>query len=306
MGSNNIPNIQQPLPDNPHELTSREKIFRANGVDLCVETFGNPTDPPILLLAGASTSMLWWYEEFCLRLAQGPCFVIRYDYRDSGRSTTYKPGAATYTLADFAKDALAILNIFSLAKAHFVGFSLGGGISQLVAVQNPDLVASLTLISTSPVGAYPGEPDLPTMSEEIMEKFGKIVPRNWEDRDEVIHFSVNLARLCAGSSQAFDEEDISSLAERTFDRSTNIQSSMNHGPLSFTRWSRESLPKVKAPTLVIHGTDDRLIPYPHGVALSKEIKGARLLTLEGNGHELPREVWDVVVPAILQQTRSSH
>jgi pimeloyl-ACP methyl ester carboxylesterase len=305
MANNNIPNIQSQSADNQPELTSAEKILHVNGVDLCIETFGNPTDLPILLLAGGSASMLWWYEEFCQRLAQGPRFVIRYDYRDSGRSTTYKPGAATYTLSDFAKDALGILDVFTLAKAHFVGFSLGGGISQLLAVSNPERVASLTLISTSPVGAYPGERDLPTMSEEVMDKFVKISPQNWEDRDMVIHFLVDMARLCAGSSQVFDEEDMTSFARRVFDRAINIQSSMNHGPISFIRWSRESLPKIKAPTLVIHGTDDRMIPYPHGVALSKEIKSATLLTMEGNGHDLPRGVWDVVIPAILRHTAAN-
>jgi pimeloyl-ACP methyl ester carboxylesterase len=245
-------------------------------------------------------------EEFCLRLTQGPRFVIRYDYRDSGRSTTYKPGAATYTLTDFAKDALAILDVFSLAKAHFVGFSLGGGISLLIAVQNPDRVASLTLISTSPVGAYPGEPDLPTMSAKDMEELGKVFPQSWADRDEVIRFFVGMARLCAGSTQAFDGAEMAAFAGKVFGRSINIRSSMNHGPLSFVRWSRESLPRVEAPTLVVHGTDDRIIPYAHGVALSNEIKGARLLTLEGNGHELPHMVWDVVVPAILRHTVLGH
>ena len=114
--------------------------------------------------------MLWWNEEFCLRLAHCSRFVIRYDHRDSGRSTTYKPGAATYTLSDFANDALAVLDEFSLSKAHLVGFSLGGGISQLLAVRNPDRVASLTLMSTSPVGAHPEEPDLPAPPEKDNEE----------------------------------------------------------------------------------------------------------------------------------------
>jgi pimeloyl-ACP methyl ester carboxylesterase len=284
------------------EFSSSERIIHANGVALCIEAFGCPTDPAILLLAGGPAAMLWWDEKFCLHVAHSSRFVIRYDPRDSGRSTTYKPGAATYTLRDFASDALAVLDEFSLSKAHLVGFSLGGGIVQLLAVQNPDRVASLTLISTSPVGAYPEESDLPPSSIKDNENSGMIIPTDWENPDQVIRFLVGMARSCAGSFQVFDEVENTALARRVFNRSTNIQSFINHSPLVSVRWSRENLPKVMAPTLVIHGTADPVIPYAHGVALSQEIEGARLLTIEGNGHELPPKVWDIVVPSILHHT----
>lgn len=192
-----------------------------------------------------------------------------------------------------------------MKKAHLVGFSLGASVAQLLAVGNPDRVASLTLMSTGPVGAYPGDKDLPQMSEELLRKSTKLVPQNADDREEVIHSSVEMARLCAGSAQPFDEVESGALAGAVFDRAINIRSTVNHGSLSFVRWQRERLGEITGPTLVIHGTDDQVLPFAHDVALSKEIKGAKLLALEGIGRDLPRGVWNVVLPALLEQTAAS-
>jgi len=134
---------------------SNETIVRANGVDLCVQTFGDPGDPAILLIHGAATSMHGWEGEFCERLAAGPRFVIRYDHRDTGRSVNYAPGAPQYTLRDLAADAVALIDVFSLDSAHLVGRSMGGGVAIIASIDFPDRVASLTLIGTSP-----GGPDL--------------------------------------------------------------------------------------------------------------------------------------------------
>ena len=104
-----------------------ERIIRANGVDLCVQTFGDRTDPPILLIMGGASSMDWWEDAFCERLMAGCRFVIRYDHRDTGRSVSYQPGAAPYSLRDLAEDALGLLGAFGLESAHLVGMSMGGG-----------------------------------------------------------------------------------------------------------------------------------------------------------------------------------
>jgi pimeloyl-ACP methyl ester carboxylesterase len=275
-----------------------ERIVRANGVELCVETFGDPADPAILLIAGSGGSMLSWDEEFCERLGAGSRLVIRYDQRDTGRSVTYEPGAPEYTGPDVVEDAVGILDALGVDRAHVVGISMGGGIAQFVALDHPDRVASLTLISTSPgTGA-----DLPGISTELRAHFaGATAEPDWSDRAAVIDYIVEDARPYAGKSRPFDEAAWRDLAGRDFDRTINIASSMtNHSLVEGGGSWRERLGEIRVPTLVLHGTEDPLFPYEHGEALANEIPGARLVPLEETGHELPRAVWDVVVPAILR------
>jgi pimeloyl-ACP methyl ester carboxylesterase len=200
---------------------------------------------------------------------------------------------------------VGLLDALKVTKAHLVGFSLGGGIGQRIALEYPDRVASLTLISSSPIGPFVGEPDLPTMSPENTTKFMNIVPPSWSDREVVVRFIVEQERLCGSSLYPFDEERAAARASRVFDRAVNVQSMMNHGPVAFNRWERERLGAIRTPTLVIHGTHDSVLPYLHGVALEKEIPDARLLTLEETGHELPFRVWDVVIAGILKHTSGS-
>jgi pimeloyl-ACP methyl ester carboxylesterase len=179
---------------------------------------------------------------------------------------------------------------------------MGGAIAQLVALDYPDRVASLTLISTSPAGP---DDDLPGMSGETVAAFDVRRP-DWSDRDAVIDYMTHLSRVSASRSRPFDEAAFRRLGGRVFDRTTNIESSMtNHDLLdSAGRW-RERLDEIDVPTLVVHGTDDPVLPHEHGVALAKEISGAELVTLERTGHELPRRVWDVVISAIHDHTAGS-
>jgi pimeloyl-ACP methyl ester carboxylesterase len=281
----------------------QDEIVQANGVDLCVETFGDPTDAAILLIMGSSASMDWWEDEFCGRLAAGSRFVIRYDHRDTGRSVSYEPGAPEYTLRDLVADAVGVLDTFGVARAHPVGMSMGGAIAQLVALDHPGRVASLTLISTSAAAPGPDDPDLPAMSEETGAQFAAAAEPDWSDREAVIDYLVHLARVSASSERPFDEASFRDLAGRVFDRTVNIESSMtNHNALDGgVRW-RERLGVLSAPTLVVHGTDDPVVPYGNGVTLARAIPGAQLLTLEQTGHELPQATWDALVPAILEHT----
>src|SRR4051795_11748630 len=127
-----------------------ERIVEANGVSLCAESFGDPADPPIILIMGMGSSMLWWPETFCEMLAGGGRFVIRYDHRDTGRSVTYEPGRPGYTGADLVADVSGVLDAYEIPAAHLVGVSAGGAFAQLVALDHRDRVSSLVLISTSP------------------------------------------------------------------------------------------------------------------------------------------------------------
>jgi pimeloyl-ACP methyl ester carboxylesterase len=279
-------------------MESNEKIVRANGVDLCVETFGDPADPPILLIHGAAASMLAWEEEFCERLAAGSRFVIRYDHRDTGRSVSYEPGAPPYTLRDLTADAVGLLDAFGLGSTHLVGRSMGGGIAMLAALDYSHRVASLTLVGTSP-----GGPDLPPMSEEFLAYISGAKPPDWSDREAVIDYIIGMLRVFSDGSGHLDEAAMRDLVGHDVDRTVNVASSqMNHFSMGVGEPVRDRLVEIGVPTLVIHGAEDPVFPLGHALAMEKEIPGAHLLALEQTGHELPPAVWDVVVPAILEHT----
>ncbi|MEU4744104.1 alpha/beta fold hydrolase [Actinosynnema sp. NPDC023658] len=278
-----------------------ERILRVNDVDLCVETSGSPADPAVLLVAGATGSMLSWADGFCARLADGGRFVIRYDQRDTGRSVTYPPGEPGYGFGDLAADAVGVLDALAVSRANVVGLSMGGGIAQLVALDSADRVASLTLIATSP--AEPGTPGLPPPSPALQEHLanGGTPAPDWTDRDAVVEHLVAAERPYAGP-RPVDVAAARELAGRVFDRARNIASSVNHFQAGGGEPWRDRLGTITAPTLVVHGDVDPLLPPGHAEALVREVPGARLLLLEDTGHELPPGVWDVVVPALLAHT----
>jgi pimeloyl-ACP methyl ester carboxylesterase len=277
----------------------REEIVQANGVDLCVDSFGDPADPPILLIMGSSASMDWWEPEFCERLAAGGRFVVRYDLRDTGKSVTYEPGSPPYTLADLTDDAIGLLDALGISRTHLVGMSMGSGIALHAALDHPERVASLTLIASSPAGSAP---DLPDMSAETAAKFQMPEPE-WSDREAVIDYIVRFEGICAGDVP-FDGAEVRPRAAIAFDRATNIESMFtNHNVIEHGGGNvRERLGELTMPVLAIHGTEDPILPYEHGLALEREIEGARLLTLENTGHEIPRRTWDAIIPALVEHT----
>jgi pimeloyl-ACP methyl ester carboxylesterase len=275
-----------------------EQIVRANGVDLCVETFGDPGDPAVLLIQGMSGSMLWWDAEFCRRLAAASRFVIRYDNRDTGRSTHYPAGAPDYTMLDLVGDAVGLLAALDVPRAHFVGISMGGAIAQLAAIHHPKSVAALTLISTTA-----GGDDLPGVAPRLSEYFATMTTPDWSDRAAVIEHLVDAFRAFAGPLP-FDEADIRATAARDVDRTLDLASAMtNHALVQGGDPWRHRLPEITADTVVLHGTEDPLFPYPHGEALAKAIPGAALIPMDRVGHEAPRASWDLVIPAIVRHVR---
>jgi pimeloyl-ACP methyl ester carboxylesterase len=279
-------------------FASEERIICANGVDLCAQSLGSPLHPAILLIHGAATSMYGWDDQFCDRLAAASRFVIRYDHRDTGRSVSYEPGAPPYTLRDLAADAVGVLDAFDLDSAHLVGRSMGGGIAMIAAVEDPDRVATLTLVGTSP-----GGPDLPPMSEEFLAHAQGAGSPDWSDRTAVIEHIIELLRLYSGATGHFDEVAMRELVGRDYDRTANIASSqINHFAMDLGEPFRHRLGEIRVPTLVIHGAEDPVFPLGHALALVKEIPGAELLTLQQTAHELPRAVWDVVIPAVVNHT----
>jgi pimeloyl-ACP methyl ester carboxylesterase len=276
-----------------------ERLIEANGVELCAEAFGDPADPPILLIMGIGASMLWWEEGFCRKLAEGGRFVIRYDHRDTGRSVTYAPGQPGYTGADLTTDAAGVLDAYDIPAAHLVGVSAGGGCAQELALAAPERVLSLVLISTS--SALPVDRELPPPTEE----FGRFVSSatvDWSDADSVIDYQVDYARLLAGGRRPFDEAAVRDLVRRDLARARNFAALQNHDVLPPGRSPKKPLSSIGASTLVIHGTADPMFPIEHGRALAEEIPGARLLPLQGAGHGVNRADWETLARAILEHT----
>ncbi len=279
-----------------------ERMIEANGGQLCTEPFGDPANPPILLVMGVGGSMLWWEEGFCLMLVEGGRFVIRYDHRDTGRSVTYEPGRPEYTGADLVADAVGVLDAYAIPAAHVVGVSAGGAFAQLLALGYPDRVLSLVLISTSP--ATPGERLLPPATDRYRQ-FLTTATVDWSDEGSVVEYLIDYARVLAGGERPFDEEAVRELVCRDVARARNIASSENHGAIPEGEMHHRPLSSIGVPALVVHGTADPMFPLEHGQALAGEIPGARLLTLEGAGHGVDRGDWEPVVRAIVEHTAAA-
>jgi pimeloyl-ACP methyl ester carboxylesterase len=282
-----------------------ERLVRLPGtgaVDLCLEEFGDPEDPTVLLIAGAAASMHLWDPELCRRLAETGRHVVRYDHRDTGRSTTSPPGWPDYRSEDLFRDPVRLLDALEVGDAHLVGMSMGGGVAQVVAIQHPDRVCTLTLMSTSAAGERSDPTRLPPAAPQLVTTFENPRPEpDWNDREAVIAHLVETERPYAGSL-GFDEEASRRRNARVVDRSIDVASAANH-------WSLEgdsptfAMSAIGVPTLVLHGSADPLFPLPHGESLAAEIPDARLVVLDGVGHEVPPPLlWDTVVDEIARHT----
>ena len=274
--------------------------------ELCVDTYGDPGDPAVLLMGGATSSMDWWEPEFCTRLAAAGRFVIRFDNRDTGQSTSSPVGEPSYTGADLSADPLRLLDALGIASAHLVGVSMGGGIAQDIAVQHPDRVRSLTLIATTAafdrVATLPLPPPEPRLAATFEPDASADV--DWEDEEACVAEMVAVQRLYAGA-RWFDEDRVRAVARIVVGRTRNLRASVTNHWIVIGGGDEvpHSMAEIDVPTLVLHGTEDPLFPFPHGEALASEIHGATLLALAGMGHEVPPHgLWDVVVPAITEHT----
>ena len=273
----------------------QEKVIKTNGVELCAESFGSENNPAILLVAGATVSMLYWDADFCGQLAETGFFVIRYDNRDVGKSTFYEPGKTPYDIVDLTNDAISILDGYKIDKAHFLGISLGGLISQIASIKYPDRVKSLTLMSTGPWGD--SDHIIPEMDTRILDFHGKAGTVDWSNEDSVVNYLIQGAELMCGRKQ-FDKQRSEKLIRAEFNRANNYISMFNHAALGGGEdyWNR--LSEIKQPTLIIHGTDDKIWHFKNASVLLDKIKGSKLITLEGTGHELHFDDWSNIINGI--------
>jgi len=275
-----------------------EKINKINGIDICTESYGNPTHPAVLLIMGAMCSMVYWDEEFCQRLANTGRYVIRFDNRDVGRSIAYEPGNSQYTVIDMADDAVGVLDAYGIDQAHIVGMSLGGMIAQIIAIKHPSRVLTLTLIASSIFGSDDNNRDLPPMDKSILDYHANAGTINWSDEEVVTNYLVTGSRLLCGSKHTFDEKRVNKQVTTEIKRANNLLSMFNHSLLKGDTSYEGKLKGITVPTLIIHGTEDKILPYEHGLALTNEIPNATLLTLEGTGHEIHSDDWDNIINAL--------
>jgi pimeloyl-ACP methyl ester carboxylesterase len=252
---------------------------------LASQSFGSPSDPPLVLIMGATASMLGWPTALCQMLANHCLYVLRFDHRDTGQSPTCPPGKPDYTVEDMAADVLAVMDAHALPKAHLMGMSLGGYLAQMLALTDPDRVLSLTLMGSEPLGW--DRPPLPHIAPEIMEHFAGLATLDWSDRDAVVTFLSGTEALMAGSGAPSDAVAARDYAAATFDRASSPASMFNHAQLTSTQDWTGAFRKIIQPTLILTGADDPVLPPDNARALAAGIPDATLHLLPGIGHELP-------------------
>ncbi len=272
-----------------------ERMRSIRGIELCVESFGDESDPCVLLMMGAMASMLWWDERLCRALADRSLFVVRYDQRDVGRSSGGPPGVLGYDVDDLVLDALGVLDDLGVRRAHLVGMSLGGMLAQVAALRHPERVASITAIAS---GVWDDRPDLPGVDLAVVAHHQRANAVDWSDETAVRAFLVDGARLLTGGRRPFDETHAAALATAEIQRARSLRSRFNHAALAGAEDLYGRVGAIAAPVLVIHGTGDLVLPLPHAAALAEAVPGSRLITIEGGGHELHPLDWPLLVDAI--------
>ncbi|WP_253329319.1 alpha/beta fold hydrolase [Limimaricola litoreus] len=239
----------------------------------------------MVLIMGATASMLSWPDAFCHALAEQGLYVIRFDHRDTGQSTTVPPGAARYAVEDLAEDVIGILDGYQLERAHVLGMSLGGYLAQMLALEHPDRVRSLSLVGSEPLG-WEGPP-LPHISQAFLQHFADLEHLNWVDREAVTDFLLTSDRLSAGSGEPFDETAMRARIAQILERTDSPASMFNHATLDVRRDWTGRFRDISVPVLVLHGEEDPILPVANGQAIVDGIEGAELVVLPGVGHELP-------------------
>ena len=261
------------------------KVIALSDVEIATQAFGSSDDPALVLVMGATASMLGWPDELCAALAGHGLYVIRFDHRDTGLSTTVQPGEASYAVEDMAADVVGVMDGYGLDSAHIMGMSLGGYISQIVALTHPDRVRSLILLASEPLG-WDG-PALPHITQDFLDHFGRLATLDWSRETEVTDFLLTSERLSAGSGRDVDDVRMRNRIARILSRTSSPASMFNHATLD-TRcdWTGRYR-DIAVPVLVLHGADDPILPVENGKALAAGIAGARLIVMDGVGHELP-------------------
>lgn len=279
---------------------------RVNGIDICYEISGGASGLPLLLIAGLDMQLTGWPDECCDRLVAAGNLLIRYDNRDIGLSTHLADRGqpdligllgglevgVPYTLADMADDAAGLLGHLGIESAHVVGISMGGMIAQALAIYHPDRVRSLCSIMSNTGNRAVGQPSVEAVAALLQ------LPPN--GREEVIEFGLGIWRVIGSPAYPSDPEVERERIGKAYDRSHDPDGVARQAAAIITAEDRtDALKGVRVPTLVIHGDSDPLVDVSGGIATARAIPDAQLLVIEGMGHDLPVQLYDRIVDAIL-------
>ena len=273
-------------------LSTQERFVTSGPVRLWTERSGHPGHPPVLLIMGQAAQGITCPDALVERLVARGAQVIRFDHRDTGLSSVVDFDTHPYVFTDLARDCLAVLDGYDIPSADIAGASMGGAIGQWLGVHAPDRVRSLTLLTTSPLNAAPG--DLPAPSKELQAHFAAAAPRGVES-------DMACFRISNGPVRPFDEAGARAVLERAWARAIDPDAATHHALACrvATPDTRAPLSSITAPTTVVHGDADPLYALAHGEALAAAIPGARLHVVPGMGHVffspgLPEELADLI------------
>jgi len=278
----------------------------ANGIAIEYEAFGRPDAPAILLVMGLGMQLVAWPDSLCEGLVARGFRVVRFDNRDVGLSTRAPPSRGMtaklaraffklpvrppYTLGDMARDTVGLMDALAIGAAHIVGASMGGMIAQIVAAEHPGRTRSLTSIMSSPVAVRP--------RPKVLRALLRPRPR---DPEAAVRQMVEFFKLVGGSDYPASDAELKAKIERSVRRSYRPDSFARQLLAIQTAPSRvPMLHGVRAPTLVLHGSDDPLVPPVGGEMTAAAIPGARLRIVPGMGHFLP----EALVPLLVEEIAS--
>lgn len=287
------------------------------GIELCYEDWGDEAAEPILLIMGLSAQMLVWPDEFCQMLVEKGYRVIRFDNRDIGLSTKVKAkiekmnelvrmarfslglkSPAPYSLYDMARDSEELLDHLGIRQAHVVGASMGGMIAQVLAGTRPERVKSLGVIFSST-----NQPLLPPPHPKALQPLMK-GPGKGASTEEIVAHSVKLFSIIGSPAHPMPQEERESFSRRLISRNYHPAGVKRQFTAVLSSGSLKPVArKIVAPTVVIHGKEDKLVPPACGKAVARAIRGAELHMIPGMGHDLPRALWPKFVHLIDSNAR---
>lgn len=290
------------------KLFSNKNVDLKNGINLWVESFGNPKDTPILLIIGAGSQCKLWPEEFCKKLADGGYFVVRYDHRDTGKSNSINYQDSPYTIMDLSRDAIAVLDSFDIQSAHIVGFSMGGQIAQFIGAYFPEYAQTITLMATSTsfkegFNAFEGKltPDgLSPPKEHYVKWATRAINVDQQSLEEKIQDFLTSWKFLNGDKVAFDEELYKQMAIESYSRSELYNPYPNHAlAMQASYEEHKNAPRlIKASTLIIHGKEDPVFGIDHAHSLNKEIQKSQLIIIDDMGHNLNTKFFGQIISLI--------